>query len=169
MWFQDHEEWSMSPGFKCGVQLAWHVARKKLLFKLSQIHCSCLVNYPLCTLVVMFQLYTAYHGWLFFRVERESLSERITEYCLIIYVYIAHFATRVPQLKIRHFWVIGIERNVCRCTFNRYSVCGLVVRVSGYRYRGPGFDSRRYQIFWVVVGLERGPLSLVRPTEELLE
>jgi len=39
-------------------------------------------------------------------------------------------------------------------------LCGLVVRVSGYRYRGPGFDSRRYQIFWVVVGLERGPLSL---------
>ena len=50
--------------------------------------------------------------------------------------------------------------------------CGLVVRVSGYRYRGPGFDPRRYQIFWVVVGLERGPLSLVslaRSTEELLE
>ena len=34
-------------------------------------------------------------------------------------------------------------------------LCGLVVRVSGYRYRGPGFDPRRYQIFWVVVGLER--------------
>jgi hypothetical protein len=54
------------------------------------------------------------------------------------------FATRVSQLKIWHFWVIGIdkfalgsspycpdaprprvigiERNVCRCTFNRYSV-----------------------------------------------
>ena len=37
-----------------------------------------------------------------------------------------------------------------------------VVRVSGYRYRGPGFDPRRYQIFLVVVGLERGPLNLVR-------
>jgi hypothetical protein len=26
-------------------------------------------------------------------------------------------------------------------------LCGLVVRVSGYRSRGPGFDSRPYQIF----------------------
>ena len=48
-------------------------------------------------------------------------------------------------------------------------LCGLEVRVSGYRYRGIGFDSRRYQIFWVVVVLERGPLSLVRSIEELLE
>jgi hypothetical protein len=33
----------------------------------------------------------------------------------------------------------------------------------------PGFDSRRYQIIWEVVGLERDPLSLVSTTEELLE
>jgi hypothetical protein len=32
-----------------------------------------------------------------------------------------------------------------------------------------GFDSRRYQIFWEVVGLERGPLSLVSTIEELPE
>jgi hypothetical protein len=32
------------------------------------------------------------------------------------------FATRVSQLQIWHFWIIGIERNVCRCTFNRCSV-----------------------------------------------
>jgi hypothetical protein len=44
-----------------------------------------------------------------------------------------------------------------------------VVRVSGYRSRGPGFDSRHYQIFWKIVGLERSPLSLVRIIEELLE
>jgi hypothetical protein len=31
-----------------------------------------------------------------------------------------------------------------------------------------GFDSRRHHIFWEVVGLERGPLSLVSTTEELL-
>jgi hypothetical protein len=48
-------------------------------------------------------------------------------------------------------------------------LCGLLVRVPGYRSRGPGFNSRRYQIFWEVVGLERGSLSLVRITEELLE
>jgi hypothetical protein len=31
------------------------------------------------------------------------------------------------------------------------------------------FDSRGYQIFGGVMGLERGPLSLERMTEELLE
>jgi hypothetical protein len=31
-----------------------------------------------------------------------------------------------------------------------------------------GFDSRRYNIFWEVVGLERGPLSPVNTIEELL-
>jgi hypothetical protein len=48
-------------------------------------------------------------------------------------------------------------------------VYGLVVRVPGYKSRGRGFYSRRYQIFWEVVGLERGPLSLVRIIEELLD
>jgi hypothetical protein len=46
---------------------------------------------------------------------------------------------------------------------------GLVVRVPGYRSRGSGFNSWRYQIFSEVVGLERGPLSLVRIIEELLK
>jgi hypothetical protein len=43
-----------------------------------------------------------------------------------------------------------------------------VVRVLGYRSRVPGFDSRRYQIFREVVGLERRPFSLASTTEELL-
>jgi hypothetical protein len=47
--------------------------------------------------------------------------------------------------------------------------CGLMVRVPRYRSRGPGFDSRHYQIFWEVANLERGPLSLVRIIEDLLE
>jgi hypothetical protein len=44
-----------------------------------------------------------------------------------------------------------------------------VIRVPGYRSRGPGFDTWRYQIFWEVVGLQRDPLSLVSTIEELLE
>jgi hypothetical protein len=48
-------------------------------------------------------------------------------------------------------------------------LCGLVVRVLGYRSWGPGFDSWHYQIFSEVVSLERGSLSLVRITGELLE
>jgi hypothetical protein len=48
-----------------------------------------------------------------------------------------------------------------------HKYCGLVVRVLGYRSRGPGFDSRALQKN--VVGLERGPLSLVNTTEELLD
>jgi hypothetical protein len=47
-------------------------------------------------------------------------------------------------------------------------LCGLVVTVSGYKSNS-GFDSRRYEIFFEVLGLQRGPLILVRITEELLE
>jgi hypothetical protein len=44
-----------------------------------------------------------------------------------------------------------------------------VVRIPGYRSRVPGFDSRHYQISYDIVGLERGPLSVLRIIEELLE
>jgi hypothetical protein len=39
---------------------------------------------------------------------------------------------------------------------------------SWLQIRRYGFDSRCYQSFWEVVGLERGPLSLVSTNEELL-
>jgi len=41
-----------------------------------------------------------------------------------------------PRINILYFSITIIDR-----------LCGLVVRVYGYRYRGPGFDPRRYQIF----------------------
>jgi hypothetical protein len=46
-------------------------------------------------------------------------------------------------------------------------LCGLVVRVLGYRPGGPGSipGTTRKKI----VGLEQGPLSLVSTTEELLD
>jgi hypothetical protein len=65
-----------------------------------------------------------------------------------------------------HFVVVLKCRKACMRSDH---LCGLVVRVPGYRSRGPEFDSRHYQIFVEVMGLERGPLSLVSVTEELLE
>jgi hypothetical protein len=47
-------------------------------------------------------------------------------------------------------------------------LCGLVVRVLGYRSGGPGSipgTTRKKR----VAGLERGPFSLVSTTEELLD
>jgi hypothetical protein len=41
----------------------------------------------------------------------------------------------------------------------RDRLCSVVVRVPGYRSRGPGFDYRRYQIFWESVSLKRGQLK----------
>jgi hypothetical protein len=40
---------------------------------------------------------------------------------------------------------------------------------SSLQFQRSGFDFRIYQIFLEVVGLERGPLSLVSTIEELLE
>jgi hypothetical protein len=54
-------------------------------------------------------------------------------------------------------------------------LCGLVVRVLGYRSGGPGpipgttSFSEKKKRERTVVGLERGPLSLVSTTEELLD
>jgi hypothetical protein len=46
--------------------------------------------------------------------------------------------------------------------------CGLVIRVPCLQIQRPEYDSRRYRISREAVGLERGPLSLVSTTEELL-
>ena len=78
------------------------------------------------------------------------------------HLFVSHTHNQLNALHAHRIYLSSMCFNIDR-------LCGLVVRVSGYRYRGLGFDSRRYQIFLVVVGLERGPLSLVRSTEELLE
>jgi hypothetical protein len=48
-------------------------------------------------------------------------------------------------------------------------LCGLVIRVIGYRFTGPGSIPGSTRFFCEVVGLERGPHSLVNTTEKLLE
>ena len=55
---------------------------------------------------------------------------------------------------VRQFRLCLLRSNIKALIPESYSklytldrLCGLVVRVSGYRYRGLGFDSRRYQIY----------------------
>jgi hypothetical protein len=50
-----------------------------------------------------------------------------------------------------------------------YHLCGLVVRVFGYRSGAPGSIPGTTKEKKRKVGLERGPLSLVSTTEELLD
>jgi len=56
--------------------------------------------------------------------------------------------------RINNLGNLGVlERATLKSEFAKLNLrildrlCGLVVRVSGYRYRGPGFDPRRYQVF----------------------
>jgi hypothetical protein len=73
-----------------------------------------------------------------------------------------------------NFWVkfqlgCNIPLNVfLQAVTTKDCLCGLVVRVPSYRSGRPGVDSRALQGKKKVVGLERGLLSLVSTTEELL-
>jgi hypothetical protein len=78
--------------------------------------------------------------------------------------------------NICHPWVvINLKHNLIPNTIlkmvmclEKDRLCGLMVRVPGYRSRGLEFDSRRYQIFCEVVGPKRGSLSPVSKIEEPL-
>jgi hypothetical protein len=75
----------------------------------------------------------------------------------------------IYNIKNAYILSAAVEMLLCLDSYTKDRLCGLVVRVPGYRSRSSGYDSRRYQIFWEVAGLERDSLSLVRIIEELFE
>jgi hypothetical protein len=87
------------------------------------------------------------------------LSQNNVESDLICRCKRKDFVERVPKGMSQNITCI----NTCMPEITD-RVCGLVVRVPGYRSRGPG----SIKFFWLLVGLERGPLSLVSTTKELL-
>ena len=62
-----------------------------------------------------------------------------------------HYSVRTAPLTskrcILYIYSTNIGSEYFKHGIDSDRLCGLVVRVSGYRYRGPGFDPRRYQIF----------------------
>jgi hypothetical protein len=113
-----------------------------------------------CTFIIFF-LYVV--KWKFASGCSLTWSTRIVTFvafrkvCRIYVQFLKKFAVKNLAKKMK--LTLDCDGDV----FNFY-----LLRVPGYRSRGPGFDSRRHQIFWKVVGLERGSLSLVSTIEELL-
>jgi hypothetical protein len=66
------------------------------------------------------------------------------------------------DLMPQHTLTLGLSRT------HSIRACGFSLPQILQLWRCPGFDSRRFQIFWEAESLERCPLSLVRTTEELL-
>jgi hypothetical protein len=77
--------------------------------------------------------------------------------------------TSVKSFSLIHYFGLPLFLFCTPKVLYNDCLCSLVVRVPGYRRRGPWFDSRCYQIFWEVVGLEQGPPSLVSIAEDLHE
>jgi hypothetical protein len=84
-----------------------------------------------------------------------------------------YFVTgRSPVDPLRNYELESVPTNfavsyLSQIGFKFDRLCGLVVRVLGYRSGGPGSINGTTKK--KVVGLERGPLSLMSTTEELLE
>jgi hypothetical protein len=101
-------------------------------------------------------------------------SSGTRDYILLPQIPDFPFCRLLRLAGLRWRWSTTPSHVIMKILFNTNSyilrdcLCGLVIRVPGYRSRDPEFDSRRYQIFWEVEGLEWGPLSLVSTTEELL-
>jgi hypothetical protein len=75
---------------------------------------------------------------------------------------------RKHHISLNDLWCAKSNGYIYTLFLRSDCFCGIVIRVPGYRSRGPWFDSWCYQIFWEGVGLERGPLSLISTIEELL-
>jgi hypothetical protein len=81
-----------------------------------------------------------------------------------VYSWICIVLTLHSRSQFWHFYNGSISNYSCNWPPPWSSAQG-----SWLQIQKSGFDSQRYHIFWEVVGLKRGPLSLVSTFEELLE
>jgi hypothetical protein len=80
-------------------------------------------------------------------------------------ISVVSFVCRALKLASRHVCSLSVDILICTVEVPLWSSG----QSSWLQIQRSEFDSRRYQIFTEVVGLQRGPLSLVSTIEELLE
>jgi hypothetical protein len=89
-------------------------------------------------------------------------------FSFIIIDSLCSLGVRVPGYRTEKYCVSCEVRTECYVEESRPPLWSSD-QSSWLQIQGSEFDSRRYQIFSEAVGLERGPLSLLSTTEELLE
>jgi hypothetical protein len=81
--------------------------------------------------------------------------------------YFCYFTTSEPEYLLYYLSIITLGSMFVSVIL--FLLAGLVVRVSGYRSRGPGSIPGTTRFSWEAVGLKRGPLSLVSTTDERIQ
>jgi hypothetical protein len=101
------------------------------------------------------------------QIRQFSLPSTLQFYIFLVFNFIMFHVAKIASF----FHSIAIIIVVIPRVNYVYTRTASVVQWSEFLPTDPrsGFNSRPYQIFWAVVGLERSPLSLMSTTEELLE
>jgi hypothetical protein len=106
---------------------------------------------------------------------RNSKGEgrNVTAWSSVISVWLRSLAIRSSKLYRMDAGKNATQGEICRISLHYTQEDRPSLWPSGQSFwlqiHRFGLDSRCYQIFWEVVGLERGPLRFVSTTEELLE
>jgi hypothetical protein len=122
--------------------------------------------------------YNYWSNWSMYSGEYYSYY-RLTALCWALeasFSFLIQYADRLCGLVVR---VPGFRTEMCcvSCEVWTEFICHVEEsrlplwcsgQISWLQIQRSGFDSRSYQIFWEVLGLERGPLSLVSTIEKLL-
>jgi hypothetical protein len=105
------------------------VTNNTVLFLISLLYIFGVCVYVTCGINVGFEEY----------VQGVDKIMETLRYCGIEFV--------LATLKEHRSATLNVLQIICTVVLVSDCLCGLVVRVSGYRSRGLGFDSRPYQIF----------------------
>jgi hypothetical protein len=109
------------------------------------------------------------------RVQWPELA-RWRDISLLLAEFNGNWSWCLRDVKVHLLYELAYGHALCRQHYRLNVLCKYVnwpplwsrSQSSWLQIQRSGFDSRRYHIFWEVVGMERGPRSLMSTIEELL-